>query len=183
MDPRRGPIGDAREVFQTNFAFGRAAYAEAQYVHAGLLAVRPPGRGGLPSGPDLRYSEVNLNRIQIAGELPRQERHRLSPRARARARRAARQQRMLYDEASWEDRGQMGRTSARDLVEAVLLDVHFIAGTSQAPPPRQGRRTRSSRTSSSSTARRRCAATAAPRRWPGSAQGAHRQPATAGRML
>jgi hypothetical protein len=33
---------------------------------------------------------------------------------------------MLYDEASWEDRGQMGRTSARDFTEALLLDVHHM---------------------------------------------------------
>jgi hypothetical protein len=31
---------------------------------------------------------------------------------------------MLYDEASWENRAQMSRTSAEDFVEAVLLDVH-----------------------------------------------------------
>ena len=31
---------------------------------------------------------------------------------------------MLYGEASFENRAQMGRTSARDFVEAVLLDVH-----------------------------------------------------------
>ena len=31
---------------------------------------------------------------------------------------------MLYGEASWENRAQMGRTSARDFVEAILLDVH-----------------------------------------------------------
>jgi hypothetical protein len=31
---------------------------------------------------------------------------------------------LLYNEASWENRAQMSRTSARDFVEAVLLDVH-----------------------------------------------------------
>ncbi|HTF90085.1 MAG TPA: hypothetical protein VK843_16845, partial [Planctomycetota bacterium] len=33
MDPRRGPRGSAREVFQTNFAFGRAVKDLAQRVH------------------------------------------------------------------------------------------------------------------------------------------------------
>jgi hypothetical protein len=31
---------------------------------------------------------------------------------------------MLYDEASWENRAQMSKTSAKDFVEALLLDVH-----------------------------------------------------------
>jgi len=41
---------------------------------------------------------------------------------------------MLYDEASFEDRGQMGRTSARDFVEAVAGSMSIIARYLQAHP-------------------------------------------------
>ena len=34
------------------------------------------------------------------------------------------EQSMLYTEASWENRAQMSKTSARDFAEAVLLDAH-----------------------------------------------------------
>jgi hypothetical protein len=71
----------------------------------------------------MRYSEGNLNRLQIAGELHVKSGKVLDedrvPLAGARL-----DQSMLYGEASWENRAQMGRTSARDFVEALLLDVH-----------------------------------------------------------
>jgi hypothetical protein len=40
---------------------------------------------------------------------------------------------MLVDEASWELRGHMSRTSARDTVEAVLLDVHHARFLERRP--------------------------------------------------
>lgn len=71
----------------------------------------------------MRYSEGNLNRLQIAGELhvksgkvlDKKDIPELS---------TPLELEMLYDEASGENRGQMARTSAEDFVQAVLLDVH-----------------------------------------------------------
>jgi hypothetical protein len=120
---QKGPTGDAREVFQTNFAFGRAVRLRAQNVHPGYWQAAHPKEEGYRPDQIMRYSEGNLNRLQIAGEhhvksgkvldtenIPRMDK--------------PLEIGMLYKEASWEDRGQMGRTSARDFVEALLLDVH-----------------------------------------------------------
>lgn len=123
VDPVHGPIGDAREVFQTNFTFGRAIRLRAQNVHPGYWQSAHPAEDGYRPDQIMRYSEGNLNRLQIAGELHvksgtvldakeiQELDMPLDPSA-------------LYDEASWENRAQMSRTSARDFVEAVLLDVH-----------------------------------------------------------
>ena len=123
MDSTRGPIGDAREIFQTNFAFGRAVRLQAQYVHPGYWQAAHPKEDGYRSDQIMRYGEANLNRLQIAGELHVKSGKVLE---------AKRSPDMstpleighLTTEASWENRAQMSRTSARDFVEAVLLDVH-----------------------------------------------------------
>jgi hypothetical protein len=71
----------------------------------------------------MRYSEGNLNRVQIAGELHVKSGKVLDPKDVPELD-APLESAMLYDEASWEMRGQMSKTSAADLVEAVLLDAH-----------------------------------------------------------
>jgi hypothetical protein len=71
----------------------------------------------------LRYSEGNLNRLQIAGEL-----HVTSGKVLDAARGPELDTPLdfvlLTTEASWENRAQMCRTSARDYTEALLLDLH-----------------------------------------------------------
>jgi hypothetical protein len=123
MHDDRGPVGSDRDVFQTNFAFGRAVRLTAQNVHPGYWQSAHPDEDGYRPDQIMRYSEGNLNRLQIAGEwhvksgkvLDKKDIPELD---------APLDFDMLYDEASWENRGQMGRTSASDFVEAVLLDVH-----------------------------------------------------------
>ncbi len=123
MDPERGPVGDARQIFQTNFAFGRAIRLHAQNVHPGYWQSAHPDEDGYRPDQIMRYGEGNLNRLQIAGEL-----HVKSGKVvdveKAPELSAPLDASMLTTEASWESRAQMSRTSARDYVEALLLDVH-----------------------------------------------------------
>jgi hypothetical protein len=123
VDAKKGPLGSAREVFQTNFAFGRAVRLRAQNVHPGYWQSAHPLEVGYRPDQIMRYSEGNLNRLQIAGEFHVKSGEVLNP-ERLPVADAPLEQSMLYGEASWENRGQMGRTSARDFVEALLLDVH-----------------------------------------------------------
>ena len=123
MDSVAGPIGSAREIFQTNFAFGRAVRLRAQNVEPGYWQAAHPAEVGYRPDQIMRYSEGNLNRLQIAGEFHVKSGEVLNPERVPQANRPL-DQSMLYGEASWENRGQMGRTSARDFVEALLLDVH-----------------------------------------------------------
>ncbi len=123
MDPAKGPVGSPREVFQTNFAFGRAVRLNAQYIHPGYWQSAHPKEAGYRPDQIMRYSEVNLNRLQISGECHVKSAMILDV-ERVPELDAPLDITMLYDEASFEDRGQMGRTSARDFVESVLLDVH-----------------------------------------------------------
>jgi hypothetical protein len=123
IDPASGPIGSTREVFQTNFAFGRAVRLRAQNVHPGYWQAAHPSEVGYRPDQIMRYSEGNLNRLQIAGEFHVKSGEVLNP-ERIPPADAPLEQSMLYSEASWENRGQMGRTSSRDFVEALLLDVH-----------------------------------------------------------
>ena len=132
MDPGKGPIGDARTVFQTNFAFSRGVRGQAQVVHAGYWQAASPAAEGYQPDQIGRYSEVNLNRIQIAGELHVKSGTVLSP-ERIPELGAPLDGSMLYGEASYEDRGQMGRTSGRDMVEAVLLDIHYLQHLARHP--------------------------------------------------
>jgi hypothetical protein len=123
MDQREGPIGSAREVFQTNFAFGRAVALRAQAVHPGYWQSAHPSEDGYRPDQIMRYSEGNLNRLQIAGEFHVKSGkvlndERIPPAS------APLDLEHLYEEASWENRGQMGRTSGSDFIEALLLDVH-----------------------------------------------------------
>jgi hypothetical protein len=71
----------------------------------------------------MRYSEGNLNRLEIAGELHVKSDKVLEP-ERVPEFDAALSLDMLATEASWENRAQMTRTSARDYVEALLLEIH-----------------------------------------------------------
>ena len=123
VDSQNGPIGSPREVFQTNFAFGRAVRLRAQNVHPGYWQSAHQSEVGYRPDQIMRYSEGNLNRLQIAGEFHVKSGIVLNP-ERVPPADAPLEQSMLYSEASWENRGQMGRTSARDFVEALLLDVH-----------------------------------------------------------
>ncbi|MBI3270941.1 MAG: hypothetical protein HYZ53_18205 [Planctomycetes bacterium] len=123
MDAKKGPEGDPREVFQTNFAFGRAVRLSAQNVHPGYWQSAHPHEEGYRPDQIMRYSEGNLNRLQLAGEVHVKSGKVLQP-ERAPELDAPLDISMLTNEASWEDRAQMGRTSARDFVEALLLDAH-----------------------------------------------------------
>jgi hypothetical protein len=132
MNPARGPMGDARTVFETNFVFGRALRYLAQGVHPGYWQAQHPDEDGYRADQIMRYSEGNLNRLRVAGELHVKSGKVLDvdevPEFDAPLELA-----MLYDEASWENRGQMSRTSAEDFVEAVLLDTHYGAWLLEHP--------------------------------------------------
>ncbi len=123
MDPRRGPTGSARDVFQTNFAFGRTIRLQAQNVHPGYWQSVHPDEKGYRPDQIMRYSEANINRLQIVGELHVKSGEVLDAK-RVPEFDAPLQIGMLTTESSWENRAQMSRTSARDYVEALLLAVH-----------------------------------------------------------
>ena len=123
MDPNRGPLGDEFAVFQTNFAFGRAVRWQALNVHPGYWQSAHPRDDGYRPDQIMRYSECNLNRLEIAGELHVKSDKVLEP-ERVPKFDAALGAHMLATEASWENRAQMTRTSAKDFVEALLLDAH-----------------------------------------------------------
>jgi hypothetical protein len=124
MRDDRGPLGSERDAFQTNFAFGRAVRLIAQNVHPGYWQSVHPDEDGYRPDQIMRYSECNLNRLQIAGELHVKSGKVLDSRDIPEFHEPLDAD-MLYDEASWECRAQMSRTSAEDFVEAVLLDVHY----------------------------------------------------------
>ncbi len=123
MRSNGGPRGSDRDVFQTNFAFGRAVRLAAQNVDPGYWQSAHPDQDGYRPDQIMRYSEGNLNRLQIAGELHVKSGKVLDKKDIPELD-APLDIDMLYDEASWENRAQMSRTSADDFVEAVLLDVH-----------------------------------------------------------
>ncbi len=132
VDAKKGPVGTPREVFQTNFAFGRAVRLRAQNVQPGYWQAAHPAEVGYRPDQIMRYSEGNLNRLQIAGEFHVKSGDVLNPERLPLAQEPL-DQSMLYSEASWENRAQMGRTSARDFVEALLLDVHNARRLAQNP--------------------------------------------------
>ena len=123
MRDNSGPKGSDRDVFQTNFAFGRAVRLAAQNVDPGYWQSAHPDEDGYRPDQIMRYSEGNLNRLQIAGELHVKS-GKVLDKEDVPELDAPLDIDMLYDEASWENRAQMARTSAEDFVEAVLLDVH-----------------------------------------------------------
>jgi hypothetical protein len=125
MDPERGPVGDAREVFQTNFAFGRMVRWNAQNVHPGYWQSAHPDEDGYRPDQIMRYGEGNLNRLQIAGELHVKS-GKVLDQEQAPEVNAPLELALLTTEASWENRAQMTRTSAREYVEALLLYVHHL---------------------------------------------------------
>ncbi len=123
MDPARGPLGDPGEVFRTNFAFARAVRHQAQLIDCGYWQSAHPKEVGYRPDQIMRYSEGNLNRLQIAGECHVKSDKVLDPERVPDFDRPL-EPAMLYREASWENRGQMGRTSAADFVEALFLYVN-----------------------------------------------------------
>jgi hypothetical protein len=123
MDARRGPIGTAREVFQTNFAFGRKVRWSAQNIDPGYWQGSHPDEDGYRPDQVMRYSEGNLNRLQIAGEWHVKSGKVLDVEDITDFDRPL-DLSMLYEEACWEQRAQMSKTSAADMVEAVLLEAH-----------------------------------------------------------
>jgi hypothetical protein len=132
MDPASGPRGDAREVFQTNFAFARHVRSRAQSVHPGYWQCQHPHEEGFRADQIMRYGEANLNRVQISGEL-----HVKSGKVLSRAAvpdfDAPLDASMLHPEASWEQRSQMSKGSACDMVEAVLLEAHHAMWLAENP--------------------------------------------------
>jgi hypothetical protein len=127
-----GPVGGPQEVFQTNFAFGRAVRLRAQNVHPGYWQSAHPHEEGYRPDQIMRYSEGNLNRLQIVGEYHVKSGKVLNP-ERVADLDTPLDVRLLYEECSWENRAQMSRTSARDLVEAVLLDAHHAQYLQRSP--------------------------------------------------
>lgn len=125
MHPEKGPIGAPREIFQTNFAFGRTVRLQAQSVHPGYWQSARPDEEGFRPEQIMRYSEGNLNRLQIVGEFHIKS-GKVMHREKVPDLNAPLDIAMLAPESSWENRGQMGRTSARDYVEATLLYVHYM---------------------------------------------------------
>ncbi len=132
MDAKQGPKGSGREVFQTNFAFGRAFRMAAQNIHPGYWQAAHPKAEGYRPDQIMRYSEMNANRLQIAGELHVKSGKVLDEED-VRDLDEVIDIDHLYMEASWEDRGQMGRTSGRDFIEALLLDIHAAKWLSLHP--------------------------------------------------
>lgn len=132
MNTRRGPSGNKREVFQTNFAFGRAVRWRGQYIDPGYWQSAHPHEDGYRPDQIMRYSEGNLNRLQIAGEWHVKSGALLDPK-RIRALDAPLELSMLYDEASWEQRAQMSKTSAVDMTEAILLEAHHAKWLADHP--------------------------------------------------
>lgn len=118
-----GPVGTLQEVFQTNFAFARAVRLLAQNIHPGYWQSAHPDSLGYRPDQIMRYSEGNLNRLRIMGELHVKSDKVLDPHQIPEFDAELAPQH-LYHEASWENRAQSSRTSARDFVEALLLDVH-----------------------------------------------------------
>lgn len=118
-----GPVGTHQEVFQTNFAFARAVRLLAQNIHPGYWQGAHPDSLGYRPDQIMRYSEGNLNRLRIMGELHVKSDKVLDPHEIPEFDAELAPQH-LYHEASWENRAQLSRTSARDFVEALLLDVH-----------------------------------------------------------
>jgi hypothetical protein len=123
MDAKSGPIGSAREVFQTNFAFGRAVQSQAQSVDPGYWQHAHPSDEGYRPDQVMRHSEGNLSRLDIAGELHVKS-DKVLDKDRIPELDAPLELSMLTTEASWENRAQMTRTSAKDQIEATLLDIH-----------------------------------------------------------
>jgi hypothetical protein len=118
-----GPRGDKIAVFQTNFAFGRAVKQNAQRVQPGYWQLQHPHDDGYRPDQIMRYSETNLARLQIIGELHVKKDVPLLP-DEAFELDAPLEPRMLHQGASYEIRAQASKRSAKDYVDAVLLDVH-----------------------------------------------------------
>jgi hypothetical protein len=108
---------------------------QAQNVQPGYWQSAHPTEEGYRPDQIMRYSEGNLNRLQIPGELHVKSDEVLEP-ERVPEFDAPLELGMLTIEASWEDRAHMSRTSARDYVEAVLLDVHHAQYLQAHPHPR-----------------------------------------------
>jgi hypothetical protein len=132
MHATRGPTGDRAAVFQTNFAFARAVRWRAQNVDPGYWQSAHPDEEGYRPDQIMRYGEGNLNRLQVKGEWHVKRGDAVDPDEVPEAD-APLDFPVLADEASWEDRGQMSRASARDFAEALLLDVHAAMWLAKNP--------------------------------------------------
>ena len=132
MDPVHGPVGDVRDVFQTNFAFGRTVCWNAQNVHPGYWQSAHPDEEGYRPDQIMRYSEGNLNRLQIAGELHVKSGKVLEG-SQAPELDAPLELALLTTEASWENRARDDVHECRDYVEAQLLYVHYLRHLQQRP--------------------------------------------------
>ncbi|HRI52190.1 MAG TPA: hypothetical protein PLW65_18585 [Pseudomonadota bacterium] len=117
-----GPVGSLQEVFQTNFAFGRALPLLAHRVHPGSWQKAHPQSARYR--PELLpgYSEAALSRLAVIGELHDGAGDLHPDRIPEFA--ANLEQPFLDDRAAWEHRAHGGRTSAEDYVEALLHEVH-----------------------------------------------------------
>jgi hypothetical protein len=136
IDPVWGPTGSAREIFQTNFAFGRTVRLRAQNVHPGYWQVAHPDEPGYRADQVMRYSEGNLNRLQIRGELHVKSGKPLE-REDAPELGTPLDLTMLTREASWEYRAQSARASARDYAEALLLELNHAQYLQRHPHVRR----------------------------------------------
>jgi hypothetical protein len=123
--------GTRADAFREAFAFGRAV-RHAQTIDPGYWQLQHPDDDGYRPDQIGRYSEVNGNRLQIAGELHVKSGRILDP-DKVRDVKAPLEPALLAREASWEMRGHMSRSSARDSVEAVMLDVNHARWLAQNP--------------------------------------------------
>lgn len=127
-----GPVGSLQEVFQTNFALGRALRLLSHNVHPGGWQKSHPGSHRFRPENLYRHSEAALRCFAINGELDDDFTAELAP-ERIPEFAAPLEQSFLHAGAAWEHRAQYGRTSAQDFVESVLLEVHRAQYLQQHP--------------------------------------------------
>lgn len=118
-----GPLGTLQEVFQTNFALGRALRQLAHGVHPGSWQKARPDSVRLH--PERLYcrGEASLRGLAICGELHDDPSPQIAP-DRIPEFAAPLTQALLSEQAAWTYRAAGGRSSAQDFVESILLQVH-----------------------------------------------------------
>lgn len=127
-----GPVGSLQEVFQTNFALGRALRGCAHSVHPGSWQKARPDSVRFHPQQIYYRAEAALRCFAICGELhddpsPQAVPERIPEFA------APLEQAFLSEQAAWAYRAGYGRTSAEDFVESVLLQVHRAQYLQQHP--------------------------------------------------
>jgi hypothetical protein len=118
-----GPVGSLHEVFQTNFAFGRALPLLAHRIYPGHWQKAHPQSARYRAELLPGYSEAALSRLAIIGELQDGAVTELGT-ERIPEFAAGIEPSFLDDRAAWEHHAHGGRTSAEDFVEAILHEVH-----------------------------------------------------------